>query len=893
MPLTAAQQARLEELEREKRFAELTDMRAQAQQPQPEPEKELMAYEDASKGQVAGELLNAGRRGLRIAAEGVGDLYDIGRATVDTFIPGMEDRSILDAMNPLAAPDEGDIAREKYLWQPNKAAVQRNIKPGGSMPMDFGVTALENAPSAMVFGGAKGLGNKVAETAITSLAAATGEQGTRAAAEALGADPTNAQEIGEVVGAILGGFASPTGTAKAKALIDKITKRASKPTDGAMTPQEYQEALQKILALADDPQKALANIIAGLDRGDKGTLADLAQDVGVYNVEDLAPKGSLAARQSEAAINAREVEAVGSSQNVFGGALDAAPLETDIVAANQARLSQARAKAGEYEQATGARLNEQTAAAQTQAEEARKLADEISGEIAPPRLSSEEGKETAELFSTMQKEVDEVTKPLWDEFEAAPNVDTRYFPEAIESEISRLPLAEQRDVRAMLANVTKTVAKFDDSMPPREVQALIKKIKGQLQAKAADGSKKFNVSEAQVAGIITRIEGAIKSSPAGPAYQAALDATKQGYDKMGRGGLEKARRVAEPETLAATIKLKGPAGAQTAREAIATGDERVIARIKENLRSEAGRSGVNQKFMDDYADTLKVFDDVGYDLDMVVGLNTKADEAATAAKMAEEAKVAGLAKAREQAAGRSKDIDATINAQFVNDPMATVSRIMSNDSTASRDMPALIRSVAKDPAQQAQLKQMIGEAFLEPIRMSNASGKGFVGTDDLAKKLENIKSSLAGALEPAEIKALEEIVQSVTDTRQLRKATAAQPAIKLSQGASLAASGVAAGILKFVPGGTSLILANNVRTYIKAAMMTNPDPLIMKALTEMTGNPQAFRQAAENFSPSPGQTDKMIAKEFAEYLINYGRRKFTGPVMVPAVKSSGDEETVL
>ena len=110
---------------------------------------------------------------------------------------------------------------------------------------------------------------------------------------------------------------------------------------------------------------------------------------------------------------------------------------------------------------------------------------------------------------------------------------------------------------------------------------------------------------------------------------------------------------------------------------------------------------------------------------------------------------------------------------------------------------------------------------------------------------------------------------------------------------SLAASGVAAGILKFVPGGTSLILANNVRTYIKAAMMTNPDPLIMKALTEMTGNPQAFRQAAENFSPSPGQTDKMIAKEFAEYLINYGRRKFTGPVMVPAVKSSGDEETVL
>lgn len=852
----------------------------------------LKDYADASRTDVAGEMLNAGRRGVRIAAEGAGDIYDIGRAAVDQFIPGMEDRSILDAANPFAAPDKGDIAREENIWAPNREAVERRIKPGGSMAMDFANTALETAPSAFVFGGAKGMGGRLVETALTSLGAGAGEQGTRAGAEALGLDPTSAQEIGEIVGSILGGVASPTGTAKANELVAKITKRVSKPTGGALTPQEAADALKKILAQADDPTKALANIRAGLDKGEAGTMADLAQDAGIYNVEGITPKGSIAARNSEAAVVAREAGAVAGSQKVFGGALPDSPLATDIVAANTGRLSKARAKVGGYEQATGARLNTQAETALTEAEQARKLADEIAGEVAPRSLASEQGKKTADLFATKQEGVNEVTKRLWKEFEAAPNIDTRGFPEGIEAEIARLPLADQRDVRAMLANVTKTVAKFDDSMPPREVQALIKKIKGQLQAKAADGSKKFNVSEAQVAGITKRIEDAIKSSPAGQAYQTALDATKQGYDTMGRGGLEKARRTASPETLAGAIKLKGAAGAQTAREAIDTGDQRVVDRIKETLRAEAGRSGVTPKFMDDYADVLNAFEDVGEDMNMVLGLNTAAETAAETAKAAEVARVGGLTKARGQASGRTGRINATINADFARDPMGVVNRVLSNDATASRDMPALIRSVAKNPAQKAQLKQMVGEALLSPITKSDISGGAFKEGNDLAKNFQNVRGSLKELLDPAELTALDEIVASFSNTRALRKATAKQPAVKLSQGATLAASGVAAGILKFVPGGTSLILANNVRTYIKSAMLTTPDPLIMKSLNDMTGNPQAFKQALANFTPTPGQTDKMIAKELADYLIEASRRKLQGPLMVPAVKSSGDEETI-
>ena len=67
----------------------------------------------------------------------------------------------------------------------------------------------------------------------------------------------------------------------------------------------------------------------------------------------------------------------------------------------------------------------------------------------------------------------------------------------------------------------------------------------------------------------------------------------------------------------------------------------------------------------------------------------------------------------------------------------------------------------------------------------------------------------------------------------------------------------------------------------------------MKALNDMTGNPQAFRQALENFTATPDQTDAMMAKELVDYLINFTRTKATGPLMVPAVKSSGDEESIL
>lgn len=889
MPLTPEQEARLEELERERRFAELSAMRAQAQgMPQ---QRELKAYEDATKGDVAGEVLSAGRRGLRIAAEGVGDIYDIGRAAVDQFIPGAEDRSIVDAINPLGPQDAGDIAREEMLWGPNREAIERKIAPGGSTALDFASTALETAPSALVFGGARGVGGKLAETAFTSLGAAGGEQGTRAAVEALGGDPTTAQEVGEVVGAILGGVSSPAGTAKATQLIDTIANRVSKPTGGALTTTEAAEALQKILAQADDANTALANIRAGLARGDEGTLADLAKDVGIYNVEKMAPKGSQAQRQSDAALQAREVQAVSGAQSTFGGALDAAPLNTDIVAANQARLSQARAKAGGYEQATGQRINAQTEAAAAEAEQASKLAGDVSAQLTPPSLASEQGRRTADLFDAKQAEVDEAVKPLWDEFESAPNIDTRYFAEGIEAEIARLPIAEQRGVRRMLSDVTASVKKFDDEMPPGEVQALIKKIKGQLGAKAADGSKKFDVTEAQVAGIINRIEGVIKDSPAGAAYQTALDATKQGYESMGRGGLQKARQ-ATPETMADAITLKGSAGAQTAREALATGDQRVVDRIKETLRAEAGRSGVDQQFMNQYADILTEFDDVGQDVAAVLGLNRASDAAAEAADMAAKAGARGLAQARDRAVGRAADIGKTINAKFVQDPMGTVRSIMANDATATRDMPALIRSVAKNPAQKAQLKQMVGQELVGMISAPSIAGGGIAKGDAAFKKFEAVRNSLSEIMEPAELNALDEIMKSVVDTRALRKAAAKQPAVKLSQGATLAASGVAAGILKFVPGGTSLILANNVRTYIKSAMLTTPDPLIIKALDDMTGNPQAFKQAVDNFTLTPGQTDKMIAKELADYLIEQARRRVTGPVMVPAVKSSGDEETI-
>lgn len=861
-----------------------------------EPTTPLMEYNDATKGDVAGELLNAGRRGVRIAAEGAGDIYDIGRAAVDQFIPGAEDRSLYQAINPFADPDEGDVARDKMLWAPNREAVERKIKPGGSTALDFSTTALETAPSAFVFGGARGLGTRAVETATTSLGAGAGEQGTRAGAEALGVAPETAQEIGEVVGSILGGLSTPKADAKAKALVDKLRNRVSKPTGGQMTTEQATEALKKILSLADDQGAALTNISAALARGDKGTLGDMAQDVGVLNIEQIAPKGSVAAQNSARALGEREVQAVTDSQTTFGGALPDAPLNAEIVTANQSRLKQARAKVSEAEMATGQRINTQTGLAQANAAARTGLADEIAGELTPSSLASEQGQKTSDLFTTKQGEVTEVTKPLWDAFDNAPDIDTRQFDGLIEFEIDKLPLAQQPAVRSMLKDSINATDQFRDSMRPREVQALITKIKGQLGAKAADGSKKFDVTEAQVSGITKRIENIIETSPAGPAYQAAINATKQGYDSMGRGGLEKARRTASsPETLAGAIKLKGAAGAQTAREAIQTGDQRVIDRIKETLRSEAGRSGVTQKFSDDYADVLAVFDDVGTDVGMVLGLNNEAEAASAAAKLAERAQTTGLAQARSKAAGRSASINNTSNAAFVQDPMGTIKQVMNNDSTASRDMSALIRNVAKNPAQKAQLKQMVGENLMDMMTDPNMTGGGFSQGKAAFAKFEKVKNSLAEVMEPKELSALTEIMQSVVDTRVLRKASAKQPAVKLSQSATLAASGVAAGILKFMPGGTSLILANNVRTYIKAQMLTSPDPVIMNALNDMTGNPQAFRQAVDNFKASPGLTDKMLAKELSDFLISKAAaagRKLQGGVMVPAVKSSGDEETI-
>ncbi len=803
-----------------------------------------MSYEDATKGDVAAELARSVGRGGKYAVEFAADIGDIIAA------PFTEDTTILDELNPFSAPGKWDKWREEEIYDTSagKFLTEEKIRRGDNALLDAGKTAAEYILPTLT-GGAGGAGKQILkEIAFT----ATGAAGGEALGQALQGKPGTAGEIGEVIGALTGSLGQRKLTAGAKAILTKVLNRVNPKTGEKLTDQEAVHFIQSIMEVSDDPAKAADNVVQALDRGEAGTLAELADDADLFNVESLVEKGSRGARARTAAGEARDAQMLDEARVGFG--------EGDVTAAPQlakARTQQAQQRINAATDKPGLARSVEVAtdAAQQASKQAENLLDAAKLDV-PVSQQSEKLADTYDLVDKRLRDKD--VQPLWDDFDAQPPIATPDMGMFLDRTLDAMDPLPVKGIKREFADELEIIRGWGPDTPPAQIHSVISSVKRKLRDVAE--AKPY---QKEMATITRNLERFLEQSPAGASYTAARNAERKLQQRVSPGSLGKARRTVEDGKLLASKLAKDlEGGALTAQYIKQSASPAIIKQAKDTIRALANRDIKSpaelNTFIRRHDELLNEFPDVKKEL-------LDAQDARFAADITEEAAVevgkqsttmqAGLTAARSKA--RSQ-LSQSMLARYAADPGATLDTILRNKNP-QREMDELIRAVGRTKEGIDSLKAQIGDKFIRNV--PRAAGR----VDPKAvQEFERIKPLLQkrGLLSPDEI-AVVEAALSKTRSTSLRQAAAVAKEGKANKEAlNLLASATAASLMSILPG-SSLIMAGAIRRNVKVHLTKHPDPIIIKGLQEMIDNPARFREALANYKgPKDGNS-------IAQYLLRF------------------------
>ena len=162
-------------------------------------------------------------------------------------------RAALEQINPWGSESELDRHRRELVYdQIPDMLTEKKFDDPVATGIEWGVEALASPGKA----------------ALKPLLAAVGSGIGAGTGEYVGGD------VGKMVGGLTGGLLTPS----LVNLLDPSNLKSS--------------PVNIIKEAATDSKKALANIKKNLEAGMKGSLADLAEDAGIYNQQQTVPKGS-------------------------------------------------------------------------------------------------------------------------------------------------------------------------------------------------------------------------------------------------------------------------------------------------------------------------------------------------------------------------------------------------------------------------------------------------------------------------------------------------------------------------------------------------------------------------------------------------------------------------
>jgi len=678
--------------------------------------------------------------------------------------------------------------------------------------------------------------------------------------------------------------------------------RAGKPPK----PGEVDRSLDFIKKNSDNPDQLVANVEERVAAGDKGTLADLSGEQGLYNVEAGLSLNPEVQRQIDAAAQMRAEQQGARYDNVFPDAPPGAAVEAAAErvtnrkgrvrgwrnkamekadAAVQVPLRQNAEQAATIEQRAAEesrRIAEAAAMAERRAAEARQTADTASVGARESALPLATNKSPAQASTDLRNLYDEaatdfnreVVNPAWDEFKAQPAIDINPVKKAVSDMFREKPL----DVRkAFNKKYGKYFTPLRGKHNALSAEAFQDVLLGPMRAAAKREIDAGGFSP--LPPYIKAIEDSMAAS--NDLLREAKAATTTKYDRFYPENVGKAMDNAPPEKFAKAVGFADEAGEQSVRT---MGQSQIpgLGQSKlEYLKAEGARRGIDEKFLLKHKgmlESLPPADRAQFEqyVQKTNSAKLAEKEAAKAEKLnataqtkatreesqlarsvaAQQAKVASeesrlqksLAAEQEKiTAKRDRLVDAvdkTTLASYANKPEATLTKLTSTTD----NIPALTRLGKKLDA----IGQ--GDSFRAAVAAKLKDGI-------LSGKNPNANRILqeSGLADRAQIEQLESIAKMSEGSAMRKQATAVYEELHSKNWNDLVASGLAAASLHVLPGSHQLIMAGALRRYFQN-MLKKPVKDDIAVLNTFMLDPAKYLDAAKNSKTGAYAAESVLTK---------------------------------
>ena len=520
--------------------------------------------------------------------------------------------------------------------------------------------------------------------------------------------------------------------------------------------------------------------------------------------------------------------------------------------------------------------------AEREARGAGKAADELvvaataatsaAKESALPLSTRSVAKESGDFMETVntfaKKNWDETVQPLWDEFDKLPEVPLRPIQEAmVEYQQSLTPTQWEDFSEKYLKFFKRFTGEEGKTMLPSDIQSQLARMKSEITNLVKKGES--TPESRQLGDFVRLIEKRLSQSPdlgANPlriggyadnsVYGRAKEASTTFYERFNPRRLGETRQNSYPEEFSKNLNLSDESGAVLAADLAKADIPGAPQGLAKTLQALARRSEkVDDVFMRRYEDIMEATpSETSQNFSnfvMTQKAQKAAEKAATVAAKTETRSLGEAAAELKQVDKRVasegkvvvKDINTATNAlnktvlaEFAKDPSKKLDTLLSNNDTAGlKRLGELLNEGG------------VGSQFKSRIRDSLKNKKWGTDIDETHRLQQKLVD--AGIISQDDVVKMNDRIYSGTKRDSLRrKAIASFLSFSGKESRSLEASLGAAALMRFFPGGSSLILAGAVRRAIKNQLEKGDKGKseTTKILEDFLINPKKYLAAVEN-----------------------------------------------
>ena len=663
-------------------------------------------------------------------------------------------------------------------------------------------------------------------------------------------------ETGEMVGGVTGLFAG--------------RPKAPKP-QGSVVDKDVR---QFILDNAENPQLAISNLESAIATGEKGNLAELTRDQGIFNVQKYAViKGSPTATRMNEIAGERNQQILDESAGVFGGG-DASAAPT-IAATRQAQLQ------GQASQRNRQQLAEETQQIQSdpqfepvlpQATErlnkARAAEEVATGRVATDMKPSQASTNLAQAYNAEEMAFkQDYVVPAWNRFSASGNVSTADFNNVVKRELDSLNQTEANMLTQKFGAPISLLRGFGDEVAPDEIHTVLSQMKA--INRNARNNNDYDEANRLLDKTINAMESGLRELGDKGAYDEAVRLSTEQFKRFQPTRVGEARGLREDATLGARMMATDEAGFEIGRLINNSGSPAIRAEAQQYIRSVADTKNINDTFLARYDELLDAFPELKNDLtraklaqDELASASKFVDEAVKADAKSATALTKAVEKAQTDAGARKKGLTKSISnlqlSQFKSNPAQYLDKALSGGTDT---LDKLNRQMGRVEGGTEALRSAVRDRFVASLQ----NNMGTVTPTKVAEFNANKRNLISsGILTRDEVVEIENILERVnvsgmTKTAGVRKTEQADEVIAdvLSSAAAIAALGV-------LPASNQLMLGNTIRRLFRGQLVGNAkhQARVLSALDDVILNPEKFLRGVS-------QRKIVTEEQLRDYIVTY------------------------